>query len=240
MSRIRRSAEQLVVSRHKARDWAEAIERVLGRVENLIGIGRAELVLRVLDHFFARMDDALNSMDDSDGHGGAVYSKACEIHLAACREAKPEPVALARELFAREPDSDWDFFHGANGAYDDVLGDTGFAEYRRLASEAWQSVKPLWAGGRLMHDEQFGARYRLGAILEGFAAREGDLGARIAIRTKDLSTAYAYLQIAQLCLDHGREAEGLKWAEEGLWQFEDHPDERLIFFTGDLFRRIGR
>lgn len=228
------------VEYREARDWAETIQRVLDRVANLIGIGRAKLVLRLLEHFFARIDAALNSMDDSDGHGGAIYAKACEIHLAACREARPEPTALARELFAREMDTGRDFFHGASETYADVLGDVGLAEYRRLASEAWQSVKPLRVGGRLVHDEQFGARFRLGAILESFAGREGDVDARIAIRANDLSTAYAYLGIAQLCLDHRREAEALKWAEEGVWQFEDHPDERLVFFLADLYRRIGR
>jgi hypothetical protein len=37
-----------------------------------------------------------------------------------------------------------------------------------------------------------------------------------------------------------REPEALKWAEEGLWKFEDDPDERLIVFVSDLYRRIGR
>lgn len=224
----------------EARNWVETIQRLLDRIANLIGIGRAKLVLRLLEYFFARMDEALNSMDDSDGHGGAVYAKACEIHLAACREAKPGPVALARELFARETGSDWDFFQGASKAYADILGDAGLAEYRRLASEAWQTIKPFRPGGRQTHDEQSSARYRLGAVLESFAVREGDVEARIAIRGTDLSTAYDYLGIAQLCLDHGRELEATKWAEEGLWQFEDHPDERLVFFTADLYRRTGR
>jgi uncharacterized Zn finger protein len=220
--------------------WAEKIERILEQIEALIQSGRADLVLRLLDYFYARMDDALNNMDDSDGQGGAVYAKACEIHLSACRASKPEPVALARELFGREVDSDWDFFHGASETYADVLGDAGLAEYRRLANEAWRTIKPLRAGGRRAHDDQFSARYRLGAVLESFAARDGDVDARIAIRTMDLSTAYDYLEIARLCLDHGREADGLKWAEEGLWQFEDQPDQRLVFFLADLYRRIGR
>jgi uncharacterized Zn finger protein len=228
------------VEYREARDWAETIHRVLDRVANLIGIGRAKLVLRLLDHFFARMDEALDNIDDSDGQGVAVYSKACELHLAASRVAKPEPVALARNLFTREMNSNWDFFHGASETYADTLGDIGLAEYRRLASEAWQTIKPLRAGGRQADDEQFGARYRLGAMLESFAARDGDVDARIAIRAMDLSTAYAYLQIAQLCLDHGREADGLRWAEEGMWQFEDQPDQRLVFFLADLYRRSGR
>ncbi len=223
-----------------ARAWAEEIERVLDEIASLVERGRAELALRLLDYFFERMDDALGSMDDSDGHGGGVYAKASEIHLAACHAARPEPAALARDLFAREVDSDWDFFHGASEVYADVLGDGGLAEYRRLANEAWQKIKPLRPGNRPANDEQFSARCRLGAILEGFADREGNIDAIIAVRTRDLSSAYHYLGIAQLCLDHKREADALKWAEEGLWQFEDRRDERLVFFLADLYRRIGR
>ena len=228
------------VEYREARGWAQGVNRVLDRVANLIEAGRPKLVLRLLDYFFKQMDEALNSMDDSDGHGGAVYAKACEIHLAAARAAQSDPIALARDLFARETTSDWDFFHGASEIYADVLGDAGLAEYRRLANEAWRNIKPLHAGGRLQHDDQLDARYRLKAILESFAERDGDVDARIAIRAMDLSTAYAYLQIAQLCLDHKRDADALKWAEEGLWQFEDRPDERLVLFLADLYRRLGR
>lgn len=219
------------------RDWVRGIESVLDRIARLIEGGRAALALRLLDHFFARMDEALGSIDDSDGRGGDAYANACEIHLAACRQAKPDPIALARALFAREVDSKWEFFHGVSETYEDILGGAGLAEYRRLASEAWQKIKPRRTAGQ---DDQFGTRYALKAILESFAEREGDVDGVIAIRSKDLSTAYDYLGIAQLCLDHAREAEALKWVEDGLWQFEDNPDQRLIFFASDLYRRIGR
>src|ERR1700694_4217793 len=224
----------------KMRGWVQGIGGVLDRIADLIESGRAALVLQLLDHFFARMDEALGNIDDSDGGGGDMYAKACEIHLAACRKAKPDPIALARALFAREVDSEWEFFHGANEAYEDVLGDVGLAEYRRLAREAWQKIKPLRATARQLQDDQSGARYALGAILERFANREGDVDGVITVRANDLSTAYAYLGLAHLCLDHAREPEALKWAEEGLWQFEDDPDERLIFFASDLYRRTGR
>jgi len=228
------------VEYRKMRGWVQGIESVLDRIAGLIESGRAALVLRLLDHFFARMDEALDNIDDSDGGGADVYAKACDIHLAACRQARPDPIALARALFAREVESDWEFFHGASEAYEDVLGDVGLAEYRRLATEAWKEIRPQRATARQVQDDQFSKRYALGAILESFAEREEDLDGVIAIRARDLSTAHDYLGIAQLCLDHGREPEALKWAEDGLWQFEDNPDERLIFFASDLYRRIGR
>jgi len=90
------------VEYREARAWAQRVESVLDRIASLIESGRAELVLWLLDHFFARMDEALNNIDDSNGQGGGVYAKACEIHLAACRQAKPDSITLARALFARE------------------------------------------------------------------------------------------------------------------------------------------
>jgi hypothetical protein len=213
---------------------------LLDRIAEMVENDRAALVLRLLDHFFARMDEALENMDDSDGEGADAYVRACEIHLAACGKIKPDPVALARALFAREMDSDWGFFHGASETYEYILGDVGLAEYRRLASEAWRSLRPLRAAGRQVPDDQSSIRFVLGAILEGFAEREGDVDGVIAIRAKDLSTAHDYLGIAQLCLDHAREPEAVRWIEEGLWRFEDSLDERMVLFASDLYGRIGR
>jgi uncharacterized Zn finger protein len=56
----------------QASSWAKGIETILDRVESLIGSGRAQLAVRLAGHVFARMDEALNSVDDSDGHGGGV------------------------------------------------------------------------------------------------------------------------------------------------------------------------
>src|SRR4029079_12039106 len=136
------------VEYHEMRDWAQGIETVLGQLESLVENGRAAVVLQLLDHFFARMVQALDNIDDSDGAGAGTCARAREIHLAACRQAKPDPIALARDLFARELDSDWELCHGPSAAYEDVLGDTGLAEYRKLASSAWHKIKPLRATGR--------------------------------------------------------------------------------------------
>src|ERR1700687_1253115 len=199
------------VEYRKMRDWVRGIENLLDRISSLVDNGRAALVLQLLDHFFARMDEALADVDDSDGGGGDVYAQACEIHRAAWRQAKPDPVALARALFSREIDSDWEFFHGASEAYEDILGAAGLAEYRTLGTEAWQKIKPLRATAGEGEDDSYGAHYALAAVLERFAEREGDVDGVIAIRARDLSTAYDYLGIAQLCLAHGREPEALKW-----------------------------
>jgi len=220
--------------------WAQGVRTLLDRIEKLIDRGRTHLVLELLDGLFARLEAALQSGDDSNGEIGGAFGRACEIHRAACAMVKLDPIALARDLFAREVETDWDFFAGASEAYADSLGETGLAEYRRLAEAAWRKTKPRRAGGTQILDTEFGRRHQLRAILESFAERDGDLDRRIALRAQDLASSYDYLGIAQLCLEQGRDAQALKWAEDGLWQFEDNPDARLIVFTADLYRKTER
>jgi tetratricopeptide (TPR) repeat protein len=65
--------------------------------------------------------------------------------------------------------------------------------------------------------------------------------ARVALRTKDLSSEWRYLQLAEFCRAHGREDEALRRAEEGLWLFQnDRPDEGLVTFAIELLIKAGR
>src|SRR6185312_14309600 len=78
-------------------------------------------------------------------------------------------------------------------------------------------------------------------ILDFFAERDGDVDARIALRAKDLSSPWSYLQVAEFCLAQGRPDEALRRAEEGLWLFEDAQlDELLVAFTAGLLTNAGR
>jgi len=230
------------VGYHEAEGWAQGIGEVLDQIESLIGKGHAAVVLGLVEGFLARLEDALAGVDDSDGQGGWLGERACELHLSACRAAKPDPVTLAHELFALETRSPWGFFDGASGAYADVLGATGLDEYRRLAEAAWSKITPLHAGERLRpgEDRQVLKHRRLESILDGFAVRDSDLDARVALRAKDLSTSYRYLEIAELLSAHGRDADALKWAKEGLWLFGGEPDERLAVCAAELHLRLGQ
>ena len=93
-----------------------------------------------------------------------------------------------------------------------------------------------------MPPEEFvGDQHQLMRILDFFAERAGEIDTRIALRAKDLSSQWSYLQLAEFCLSQGREQEALRRAEEGLWLFEDQrPDERLVLFTTELLSKAGR
>jgi hypothetical protein len=189
-----------------------------------------------VEHAIDQIEEAVESIDDSDGHCTMLLHQASEIHLEACRAAGPDPAELAGELFAREVNDDFDTFNGAAARYADVLGEVGLAEYRRLATEAWEALP-----ARVGRSEFSSEHGRLKDILDFFAGREGDIEARIDIRAKDLSTPRNYLELAQFCLAHGRKDEALRRAEEGLWVFEDEqPDEPLVGFAAELLAEAGR
>jgi uncharacterized Zn finger protein len=224
----------------EAAGWAAGVEEALDALAEVATGDRRELALRLAAHAIGRIERVIGSVDDSGGHCGALLKRARDIHLLGCRAAKPDPVELARDLFARETGGAYDTFHLAAQLYADVLGEKGLAEYRRLATEAWTELPPRAGKGRA-GDEFSSDRFHLFSILDFFAEREGDVQARIDLRAQDLSSPWSYLQLAELCRAHGREDEALSRAEEGLWLFEDErPDERLVFFTVDLLTKAGR
>ncbi|WP_246093740.1 MULTISPECIES: SWIM zinc finger family protein [Mesorhizobium] len=223
----------------EAPDWAQGVDEALDVIAS-VSSKHAGIVMRLAMRAIDRIEAAIEDVDDSDGHCAPLLDRACEIHGNAAREAPCEPLSLARDLFAREMNGGYDTFGGAAGRYGDILGEEGLAEYRRLATEAWDEL-PATAGKNRAGHVLPGDHFRLQEILDFFAERDGDVEARIALRAKHLSSQQAYLQIAKFCLSQGRAEEALRRAEDGLWIFEDdRPDDRLVFFAVDLLTTAGR
>jgi uncharacterized Zn finger protein len=227
------------VDYREASHWVAQVSSVLDTVAGLTSGARAGLAVELAERAIDRIEQAIEEIDDSDGRCGMLLKSARDIHLAAVREVRPEPMRLARDLFAREVEDDYGAFEGAVALYADVLGETGLAEYRRLATEAWEKLPPCTIDP--VQQEVFGNHHQLMSILDFFAERAGEVDTRIALRAKDLSSQWRYLQLAEFCLSQGREDEAIRRAEEGLWVFEDaRPDERLVLFAAELLSKAGR
>lgn len=211
-----------------AEGWADGVAAALDAVSALAVGQHAGVALRLAEHAIDHIERAVESIDDSDGHCGALLVQARDIHLAACHVVRPDPVALARNLFDRETSSDHDTFYRAAALYESLLGERGLQEYYRLAREACDKPSPADRTG-------------VDDILDFFFERAGDVEQRIALRAKDLSSTWNYLRLAEFCLKVGRKKEALQRAEEGLWKFEDdRPDERLTLFAAGLLTKAGR
>jgi tetratricopeptide (TPR) repeat protein len=219
-----------------AAGWANRVATALDAVAGLATGEHSGEALRLAEHAIDRIERAIESIDDSDGHCGALLEQARNIHLSACRIVCPDPVTLAGDLFNRETGSEYDTFHRAAVIYEKVLGKAGLAEYHRLAREAWEKLPPRADASEFSENHEC-----LEGILDFFAERDGDVEERISLRAGNLGSPWSYLRLAEFCLRQGRKDEALRWAEEGLWKFEDgRPDERLTLFAASLLTKAGR
>ena len=221
-----------------AYDYATTIDSVLDTLDALLADGHAEAVIELAEHALVRLEDAVGSVDDSDGWLGGIAERVGDIHLAACSEGGLDPLALAGRLFEAELSSEtFDVFHAAAETYADVLGDDGLAEYRRLAEEAWVRLPVLGPGQgeRSWHRN----RYRLTSIMETLAAMTGDSDAEVAVLARDLSSAWQYVRIIEVYRRADRHADALDWAERGFAAFE-FSDVRLVEALADEYHHANR
>jgi len=226
------------VDYYAARGFAAGIHEVVHSIADLLGAGHAAAAIALTEHALKRVEEALHEADDSDGVLGGILDHLQEMHHRACVGARPAPEALARRLFQWEMASDWEVFLGAAETYADVLGEKGLAIYRALAEAQWSKVRPLGPGQeRQAYDQN---RFRITTIMESLARADGDLDALIEVKRRDLSSAYAYLEIAQVCKSARKPNEALRWAEEGLKAFPQGTDPRLREFLAGEYRRRRR
>jgi uncharacterized Zn finger protein len=214
--------------------YAEEIASVIEPLRTLARSGRARPALELAEHLLEAIEEGMGEADDSEGEIYDVGLQAVALHLELCRVVRPDPVELAGTLFELQMDGVTDLFTDADETYAEVLGLDGLAEFHRQAREAWTALP---AAKRNQYD---GRRSVLKSILDRAAERAGDVDARIALRQAELAEPAAYREIADICLAAGRQEEALRWIEEGLWCFEDRPDEPLQRSAADLMARAGR
>jgi hypothetical protein len=226
------------VDYREAQGFAEDIDAVIDGIEKLLKKGHADAVIELTEHALAGVESAIESVDDSDGEMGALMERIQTLHHQACRKAKPDPELLARRLFAWELGTEWDSFFDAANIYSKVLGKNGLALYRQLANAEWAKVPPLPPGKR--DPEKYAKRFRITRIMETLARQSGDIENLVAIRQRDLSSQYAFLQIAEIYQDARQPDQALDWAERGVKAFPEPMDGRLREFLADAYHKRKR
>lgn len=223
----------------EAYGYAQRIGEVIDSFEELLDEGNAGMVIGLAEYGLAAVERALERVDDSNGEVGGLLHRLKDLHLAGCEQSAPDPEALARRLFAWELNGVWDTFSGAAATYADVLGERGLALYRRLAEAEWAKVPALAPGQN--DPERYGKRYRITSIMETLAWMSGDVEARVAVKSRDLSLPYAFLQIAEIYKEASQPDRALDWAERGWRAFAGtRADERLRAFLADAYHDRGR
>ena len=223
---------------YEAHSYAEGISTVLDSIAELLEQGYAQEVLELCEYALPMLDEALNSIDDSNGYMTPLIEQAQELHYQACLQAKPDPEALAERLFKWETGSGFGLFYNALNTYAEVLGKRGIDRYRQLAEAEWEKLPAL--SGNQLRTRFSGSRWALTRIMESLAKQADDVEALIAIKKRDLSNSSNYLEIAKLYQQAGQHDQALEWAERGMQGFADRPDGQIREFLVAEYERRGQ
>ena len=226
------------VSYREAYDYTQGIDEVIDSIADLLKEGNPTPVIELTEYALDAVEHAMGSIDDSDGCMSSILERLQEIHLKACKKAKPDPEALARRLFEWELHTDYETFYDAAETYAAVLGEKGLAVYRRLAETEWGKVPALRPGQD--DTEKYGKRFRITHIMQSLARQSGDVEALVAVKQRDLSLAYNYLDIAETYKRASKHEKALEWAERGTTAFPKHTDSRLREFLANEYHRRKR
>ena len=226
-----RHAIDEVTQIHGFIDWRENatfagnVEQVADTLAELLKPATSPILVELAEYAIERIEGALEQVDDSSGYLGDIVYRLGEMHHKACAMAKPDPVALAERLFRFETTLPFGLCSFDANTYRKALGKKGLQRYRELAESAWRKVKPR--GGRDGFD---GDHYRITRVMEQLAEASGNVEELVAIKSRDLSSGYRYLGIAEIWAKARQPDKALEWAERGLKAFPDRPDNRLRDF----------
>ncbi|MCU7892859.1 MAG: SWIM zinc finger family protein [Candidatus Thiodiazotropha sp. (ex Ustalcina ferruginea)] len=218
-------------------DYWRGVADAVEAIRELLKQGYAAAMIELCEYALKRAERAIEYIDDHDGDMYGVMEDLQELHLAACRKAKPDPEALTERLFFWELQSDWDIISHAIERYSRVLGKSGRAHYRELAETEWAKIKPSKPGS---NREWNSRRSRITGIMESRAKIDGDTEALVAIKSKDLSSSSDFLRIAETYKQARQGDKALEWAEKGLKAFGKNSGSQLQDFLGDMYHRRKR
>jgi uncharacterized Zn finger protein len=218
-------------------EYWRGVDSAIDGIDELLEAGHAAVVVELSEYALRRLEDAMNSAMD-DGEMGMLQHRLEEMHLKACRKAKPDHTALAERLFNWQLTGEWDTFRDAGNTYRRVLGKHGMRRYRELAEGEWSKVKPLQPGDDTR--DKYGSRFRITHIMENLASQDGDIDALVAVKSRDLSSSYEYFKIAEVYRQAHKGDEAFEWAEKGIQIFGEDADSRLQDLLADLYHRRKR
>ncbi|MGR9000497.1 MAG: SWIM zinc finger family protein, partial [Gammaproteobacteria bacterium] len=219
----------------EARDIAAELDQLVESLTELLTPDSAAILVELAEYAIECLEESMQQIDDSSGDVGAIVETLGDLHLSACKLAKPEPQDLAERLFHLETTSLFGICSFSALTYHDVLGKKGLRRYRELAEAEWAKIQP-----RQNNDAYDSHRTTITRIMESLAEASGDMEELVAIKSRDLSLPYHYLAIAQIWAKAGQDNKALDWAERGLQAFPKATDNRLRDFLVEAYLRHKR
>lgn len=220
------------VGYREASTYFYGVSEALDAVADLIHTGFPDAAAHLAEYALELLEGAAGLVDDSDGGLSAAIERAEEVHLDACAAGDPDRVRLAERLVQRALTSEYEVFLTALPDYEAVLGPSGMARYGELVEAAWRDLPPKTPR------DYSSRRFVVTHLMEVLAECTGGADALIEVLSRDVTSTYDVLRIAQrLCTD-GRDDEALDWLKRGM--SDSDPDSRLRSLAAECHVRGGR
>jgi len=236
----------------EAYDYSRTVDETIASLRAVLAAGHAAEAVDLIEYCCAAIERAGDRMDDSDGHLGIAFDGLQRLHREACEQADFAPAQLAERLFEQMMATDYELFYDAADVYAPLLGEPGRRRYAELVRGEWERLPALrpeddrrarQAFTTFSPDEEEyferSRRFRITYVTKLLAKRSGDPDELVAVLSRDLSSPYSFLGIAEVYAEAGRDDDAIEWAERGVEAFPAGGDPRLVEFLAAARRRRG-
>jgi hypothetical protein len=186
----------------KRPDFVRDLDLTRTTIAEKIAQTRPDLALDLMWRFMVLAAPVLNRVDDSSGTVGAVFRAACEDLGVLAAKARPEPHALAEQVFAAVMKNDYGEFDNLIPTIFPALGEPGAAELKARLTAAM----PTRTTSDRYDSHAAAVRYALQQIADG----EQDVIAYIAlVPAEERNRPAVAAEIGRRQLDAGRADEAV-------------------------------
>lgn len=145
-----REAIRRLMERPEHATWRDAAD--IGNVASLvctllghsIDDGADAGVVELAEFAMQRAEQLAMDVQDSEIWSGSLFGELAALHLRACRHCNPDPIEVVRRSHRLQRQSELGIFDRFPLGYEEFLGETGMAEWRRLAGSR---EKPFGSAG---------------------------------------------------------------------------------------------
>jgi len=190
----------------KRADFVRDLTLTRTTIADRLGPMRPDLALDLMWRFMALVEPVMRRVDDSSGKVGDVFRAACQDLGALAAKARPDPVALAEQVFGAVTPNNYGEFDGLVAAVFPALGKAGVAALKARLVAAMPNRSPT---------ERFDTKaFNLRQALQDLADGEGDVDAYIALEPEAYrSRPVVAAEIGRRLLNAGRAQEAVATLE---------------------------